>query len=377
VPEIPRTLVVTNDFPPRIGGVQQYVWNLVRHLPPDRVAVLAPNWPGWREHDASQPFPVHRRPTRFLWPTDHLARRVRAVAREHNAEVVLFGHGLPLALLAPALTRTGIPCVVLTHGAELWMARMPGTRELLRRALSRAREVTAVSDYTARSVRRALPSGVSLSILPPAVDADRFSPKTDGGALRERLRLHDRKVVLCVSRLVPRKGQDTLIRALPLVRRLVPEALLLIVGGGPYRPRLEELAGEAPPDSVVFTGEVDDEDLPPLYAASDVFAMPCRSRWGGLEVEGFGIVFLEASATGKAVVGGYSGGAAEAVVDQGTGLLVEGSEPKAVSVAVAKLLSHPALAGRFGAAGRARVESSFTWPARAAEMAAILRRAAG
>jgi phosphatidylinositol alpha-1,6-mannosyltransferase len=373
---IPRTLVVTNDFPPRVGGVQQYVWNLARELPADRLAVLAPNWPGWRAHDAEQPFPVHRWPSGFLWPTRDLSRRVRSLVREHQAEVVMFGHGIPLPLLGPALSAAGIPYVVLTHGMEAWAARTPVISSAMRGALGGAREVTAVSHHTARILRRFVPPEARLTVLHPAVDPHRFSPD-DGSLVRLRHGLESRAVVLCVSRLVPRKGQDVLIAAMPMVRRRVPDAVLLLVGDGPQRGRLEAAAADAPAGSVLFAGEVADAELPSHYSASDVFAMPCRSRWGGLEVEGFGIVFLEAAAAGRASVAGRSGGAGEAVVDQKTGLLVEGSEPKAVALAITRLLQDPGLRSRMGAAGRTLVEEGFTWPMRAAELAAILARAAG
>ena len=278
---VPKVLVVTNDFPPRVGGVQQYVWNIVSGLPADRVSVLAPNWPGGRAHDAGQPFPVHRWPSRFLWPTGQLARRVRALIREHDADVVLFGHGLPLPVLAPDLRANGVPSVILTHGAELWLARTPGAADLMRTAFAAAREVTAISRYVARELRALTPRHVRLSLLPPAVDPGRFSPSVDGSAVRARFELDRRRVVLCVSRLVPRKGQDTLIRAMSLVNRLVPDAALLIAGGGPYEPRLRKLAAEAPARSVIFAGEVSDEELPAYYSSCDVFAMPCRSRFAG------------------------------------------------------------------------------------------------
>ena len=374
---VPRTLVVTNDFPPRVGGVQQYVWNLVDRLPSDRVAVLAPNWSGWREHDAAQHFPVHRWPAKFLWPTGDLASRVRSLIREHDADVVLFGHGFPLAALGPGLAANGVPYVVLTHGAEVWMARAPGLAAGLRRSWSGARAVTGVSQYTARAIRPAVPTGVRTEVLWPGVDEKRFAPGVDGSPVRARHGLGDRPVILCVSRLVPRKGQDVLIRSMPVVRSLVPDAMLLLVGGGPYRTALEMLALQAPRGSVVFAGEVLDEELPAHYAACDLFAMPCRSRWGGMEVEGFGIVFLEAAATGKPVVAGRSGGAAEAIVDEETGLLVESNEPKAVGLAIAGLLGDPQAAGRMGEAGRARVEARFTWSGQAARLAKLLSDAAG
>jgi phosphatidylinositol alpha-1,6-mannosyltransferase len=373
--DVPRVLVVTNDFPPRVGGVQQYVWNLVRNLPPERVAVVAPNWPGWREHDQAQPFPVHRWPSSSLWPTPQLHARVWSAVQEHRAEVVLFGHGFPLPLLGPRLADRGIPYVVLTHGAEFWLARVPGAAAAMRRSFAGARAVTAISRYTAEALRPLMPPDKELSLVHPGVDVHRFSPDVDGSSVRARHGLEEGKVILCVSRLVPRKGQDVLVSGMDLVRGLAPEVRLLIVGDGPYRGRLEELARAAPPGSVVFVGQISDSELPAYYAACDVFAMPCRSRWGGLEVEGFGIVFLEAAASEKAVVAGRSGGAPDALVDQETGLLVEGREPKAVALAVASLLRAPEVAGRMGGAGRQRVEERFTWAGQTACLAEILSRA--
>jgi phosphatidyl-myo-inositol dimannoside synthase len=375
--DVPATLVVTNDFPPRVGGVQQYIHNLVRCLPSDRVAVLAPRWAGWRQFDSAQSFRVHRFPTTTLWPTREIGARTRSLIREVGAEVVLFGHGFPLALLGPDLERRGTPYLVATHGVEYWAARIPGARALLRRATRSASRVLAVSRYTARAIRTAVPPDVPISVLSPGVDTERFRPEVDGASVRRRHGLADRRVVACVSRLVRRKGQDVLIRALPAIRRRVPDACLLVVGGGPDRGRLESLASAAPGGTVVFAGEVLDEELPAYHAAADVFAMPCRSRVAGLEVEGFGMVFLEAAATGRAVVAGDSGGAAEAVVDGDTGLVVDGRHPGAVAEAVATLLADPVQAAAMGKAGRARVEGSFGWPGLTERLARHLCAAVG
>jgi phosphatidyl-myo-inositol dimannoside synthase len=358
--DVPRTLIVTNDFPPRVGGVQQYVWNAASHLPADRVAVVAPNWPGWREHDRALPFPVERFPTTFLWPSHDLLTRVRMAARAHRAEVVLFGHGLPLALLGP---RLDLPYVVATHGTEYWFALTPALHGLLRRAASRARRVLAVSRFTGRTIRTAVPQHVPVSLLPPGVDAERFRPGTPdaGDEIRRRHGIAPgRPLVVCVSRLVRRKGQDVLIDALPAIRRREPDAALLLVGGGPDWERLERLAAESL--TVTFAGEVSDDDLPAYHAAADVFAMPCRSRLAGLEVEGFGIVFLEAAAAGRPAVAGDSGGAAEAVRDGETGLVVDGRHPGQVAEAIGALLADPHRADAMGKAGRERVERLFTWP---------------
>ncbi len=246
----------------------------------------------------------------------------------------------------------------------------------MRRATSLASRVPVMcSDFIARRVRTAVPAHVPVSVLYPGADLEVFRPDLPTADLRERHGVGDRPLVVCVSRLVARKGQDVLIRAMPRIRRRVPEAVLLIVGGGPYLPTLERLAAEAPAGSVLFSGQVSEEDLPRYYAAGDVFAMPCRSRLGGLEVEGWGNVFIEAAACGRPVVVGDSGGAREALVDGETGVLVDGTDVDRVADAVADLLADPSRAAAMGAAGRARVERDHAWPRIAARLAGWLREA--
>ncbi len=376
--DVPRTLVVTNDYPPRVGGVQRVLHGLVRQLPPDRVAVLSPSWPGWEAFDAGEPYQIFRQPERFLWPGPGVGRRVRAAVRDFGAQVVLFGDAFPLALLGPGLARRGTPYLVGAHGVDYWLSLVSGAHAAYRFATSWAsRVVVMCSRFVARVVRTAVPEGVPVSVLRPGVDLERFRPDLPGQPVRARHGLGARPVVVCVSRLVPRKGQDVLIRALPRVRARVPEAALLIVGDGPDRRRLEGLAREAPPGSVVFAGEVAEDELPRYYAAGDVFAMPCRTRAGGLEVEGLGLVFLEASACGRPVVAGGSGGAPEAVVDGVTGLVVDGRDVEGVAAAVGDLLAEPERATAMGRAGRGWVERGFGWPRAAEVLAQWLREAAG
>jgi len=375
--DVPRTLVVTNDYPPRLGGIQRTLEALVRRMPPERVAVWCPSAEGAEAYDAGQPYRVFRQPERFLWPTPEVARRVGAAAEEHGAEVVLFGATYPLALLGPRLARAGLPYLAAAHGFEYWLSIAPGTHALVRRATGRAARVTVLcSAFIARVVRTAVPEHVPVSVVYPGADTAVFRPDLTTQDLRERHGLGDRPVVVCVSRLVPRKGQDVLIRAMPHIRRRVPEAVLVIVGDGPYRPKLEAMAAElAPEGSVVFTGAVSEEELPRYYRLGEVFAMPCRTRLGGLEVEGWGNVFIEAAACGRPVVVGDSGGARESLVPGETGLLVDGRRVPEVAEAVASLLADPETAERMGRAGRARVERAFTWERAAAELAAYLRRA--
>lgn len=373
--EVPKTLVVTNDFPPRVGGVQRFVHSLARGLPPERVTVLAPGGEGSEAFDRGEPYEIVRETGGFLWPTPGLTSRIELLARARAVDVVLFGSPIPLGLAGPALARRGVPYLTLAHGLEYWMSLMPGARAALRRATSRASAVLACSRAVARIVRTAVPADVPVAVFPPGVDPDRFRPDLPTGGFRKELGLDDRPLVTCVSRLVARKGQDTLILAMPEIRRRVPDTTLLLVGGGSGRGRLDRLASRVPGESIRFAGELPEDRLPLAYAAGDVFAMPCRSRLGGLEVEGWGMVFVEAAACGLPVVAGDSGGAKEAILDQETGLLVDGRSPTEVAEAVAGLLSDPERARLMGKAGRERVLRDLTWSVATDRLVRWLRKA--
>jgi phosphatidylinositol alpha-1,6-mannosyltransferase len=248
---------------------------------------------------------------------------------------------------------------------------------LLRHATSRATRVPVLcSAFIARTVRTAVPRSVPVSVLYPGADVTRFRPDLATDDIRETLGVGARPLIVCVSRLVARKGQDTLIRAMPAIRRRVPDAALAIVGGGPGEDRLRSMAAELPTGVVAFSGQVAEDDLPRYYAAGDVFAMPCRTRLGGLEVEGWGNVFIEAAACGKPVVVGDSGGARESLVDGETGLLVDGTRVEMVADAVGSLLADPERARAMGTAGRERVLRAHTWPAIAERLASWLGEAA-
>ncbi len=374
--EVPRTLLVTNDYPPRVGGIQRTLEALVRCLPPDRVAVLCPNAEGGEAFDEAAPYVVYRQPEGFLWPLPVVRRRLHEAVGSFGAEVVLFGAVYPLALLGPSLAETGTPYLAAAHGFEYWLSIAPGTHALVRRATSRAARVPVMcSAFIARVVRTAVPDDVPVSVMYPGADLEAFRPDLPYEDLTELHGVADRPLIICVSRLVARKGQDVLIRAMPEIRRAVPDASLLIVGGGPDRDRLERLAADAPDGSVAFAGQVSEGDLPRYYRAGNVFAMPCRSRLGGLEVEGWGNVFVEAAACARPVVVGDSGGARESLMPGETGLLVNGSDVSEVAGAVGSLLADPERADAMGRAGRERVERAFGWSRAAEQLAGWLREA--
>jgi phosphatidyl-myo-inositol dimannoside synthase len=374
---LPRTLLVTNDFPPRVGGIQRTLEALWSELPADRVAVFAPSWQGAAGYDAAAAFPIIREPGTFVWPTPEVARRIDRAIDELGTEVVLFGDALPLAVLGPRLARRGVPYLVAAHGFDHWSSTVPGSHALMRYMTSRASRVPVMcSRFIARTVRTAVPRRVPVSVLYPGADLARFRPDLPTEDLRERYGLRGRPLVVCVSRLVARKGQDVLIRAMPEIRRRAPGAALLIVGCGPAEAGLRALAERAPAGSVLFAGQVEEDELPRHYALGDVFAMPCRTRLGGFEVEGWGNVFIEAAACARPVVVGDSGGARESLVDGETGLLVDGRRIDRVAAAVGDLLAEPARASRMGAAGRARAERDHDWSTIADTLAGWLSAAA-
>jgi phosphatidylinositol alpha-1,6-mannosyltransferase len=432
----PRVLIVTNDFPPRSGGIQSFVHALASRLPAETVTVYAPSWDGAAAFDSRQPFRVVRHPGSLMLPVPRVARRAARILTEYGCDTVLFGAAAPLGLLAPALRRAGAQRIVaLTHGHEAGWAALPGARTLLHRIGDQVDVVTYLGEYFRVRLASALSAEAAARMvrLAPGVDTAAFRPGAGGAEIRERLGLGDRPIVVCVSRMVPRKGQDTLIRAWPQVlaaaERKVPapvalvsalrpgrharassasvpaqrqggrprraaghagpslpaqrqgsgpggpgaaagearpslpgHPVLLLVGDGPYRAELGRLAQRVGvSDSVVFTGPVPWEELPAYYDAGNVFAMPCRTRRKGLDVEGLGIVYLEASAAGLPVIGGDSGGAPDAILDDETGHVIPGRDVAAVADRLIELLSDPAAAAAMGSRGLAWVDREWRW----------------
>ena len=365
-----RHLLVTNDFPPKVGGIQTYLWELWRRLPPDSCAVLTTAHPGGAAFDGTQPFRIERAPQAVLWPTPALARRIDALAAEMDAAFVVVDPALPLGILGPWLTR---PYVVVAHGAEVAVpGRLPAVASALRRVLRDSSGAVAAGGYVAAELRRVARRPLPIAVVPPGVDTTRFVPvaPTDRPAIRARLGLPgDGPLVANVGRLVPRKGTDVLVEAAALLRRSHPDLTVAVAGDGRDRSRLEHLSRRhrAP---VRFLGRVADGDLPDVYAAADVFAAPNRTRWAGLEQEGFGIVFLEAAACGVPQVAGNNGGAPEAVLHAETGLLVdEPGDPAAVAAAVARLLDGDGERARMGECARQRAVQLFGYDALAGRLA--------
>ncbi|HUC33465.1 MAG TPA: glycosyltransferase family 4 protein, partial [Ilumatobacteraceae bacterium] len=324
--------------------------------------VLTSPYRGADEFDAEQAFEIARTREPVLLPHPWMVRRIDEMAREVGADLIVLDPAVPLGIVGPSLQ---LPYDVVLHGAEVTVpGRLPGSRQTLAYVLRRARHIVAAGGYPAAEAEHAAGCTLPVTVVPPGVDVDRFTPLDDGE--RAAARAHfglpvDAELVVSISRLVPRKGFDTAIRAAALLRSSRPSLVLAISGGGRDERRLKALADQlhAP---VRFLGRVPNDDLPKLYGCADVYAMLCRNRWGGLEQEGFGIVFLEAAACGVPQVAGNSGGAAEAVEDGVSGLVVrKPDDPRAVATAFEQLLDDPAAARRMGAAGRARAVREFSY----------------
>lgn len=372
-----KHILVTNDFPPKIGGIQSLLWEWWRRLPADRFAVLTSPYQGAAEFDAEQPFRIERVREPVLLPHPPMIRRVHEFAADFGADLVVLDPAVPLGLIGPSLR---LPYDVVVHGAEVTIpGRLPGSRQALGRVLRNARHVIAAGGYPAAEAERAAGRALHTTIVPPGVDIERFRPLSDGEriAARERLGLPvDARLVLGLSRLVPRKGFDTAVRAVARMRRTHPDVLLLIAGGGRDDGRLRRLAAEldAP---VRFLGRVDHDDLPLLHGCVDVFTMLCRNRWAGLEQEGFGIVFVEAAACGVPQIAGDSGGAAEAVADGETGYVVPNPGRPDTAVAdtverLRRLLDDETLRRSMAEASRRRVEREFSYDVLAARLGTAL-----
>jgi len=372
-------LLVTNDFPPKVGGIQVYLWELWRRLDPATYAVLTasshPDAAAFDAEQAARGIRIERVPSRVLLPTPGLVRRIRAAAERVGADLVVLDPAVPLGLVGP---RLGIPYAVLLHGAEVAIpGRLPGSRSALAHVVRGADLVVSAGGYPAAEARRAvrrrgMPPVVEV---PPGVDLQRFAPLDEGARAVARADLGlpaGGPLVVSVSRLVPRKGMDVLVDAAALLAPRFPDLTVAIAGRGRDAERLAGRVAESGAP-VRLLGGVSDADLPRLVGAADVFAMLCRNRWLGLEQEGFGIVFLEAAAAGVPQVAGASGGAGEAVEDGVTGILVRRpTEAADVARAIARLVDDPALARSMGEAARRRAVASFDYDLLAPRLAASL-----
>lgn len=368
-----KHLLVTNDFPPKIGGIQSLLWEWWRRLPSESFAVLTSPHSGAQEFDAQQPYRIERTREPVLLPHPLMVRRINSMAKDFGADFVVLDPALPLGLVGPSLN---LPYMVVLHGAEVTVpGRLPMSKQILGHVLRGATHVIAAGGYPAAEGEHAAGRKLPVTIVPPGVDTDRFSPLTPQERLSARHKFgfsESDEIVLGVSRLVPRKGFDTVIRAIASLAPSRPNLKLVIASTGRDEDRLKKLAQElhAP---VTFLGRVDNEDLPALYGCADIFSMMCRNRWGGLEQEGFGIVFVEAASCGVPQIAGNSGGAAEAVLNNVTGYVLDEPENHEVlAEKISHILNEPGLRASMALASRERALSGFTYDILSARLGEVL-----
>jgi len=375
-----KILCITNDFGPRAGGIETFVIGLIERLPKNSVIVYTSSQVGSEPFDQAwlknYGVEVIRDQSRTLLPSLRVGRAVRALARERAITRVFFGAAAPLALLSHGLRRAGVERIVaLTHGHEVWWAKLWPFSVLMRRIGLGVDHLTYLGEFTRRNIAKPLSQRAQSAMvkIAPGIDTNHFAPHSGATKLRNDLALSEKKVIVSVGRLVHRKGQDTLVEALPMILREVPDAHLLFVGEGPRRVFMQKRAKKLGVTShITFIGRIQYRDLPQYICVGDIFAMPSRSRLAGLEVEGLGIVYLEASACGIAVIGGTSGGAPDAVIDGQTGIVVDGKSESDVARAAIKLLKNPELAKQMGARGRQWIIDEWQWDRWATEFNSLL-----
>ncbi len=375
-----KILCITNDFGPRAGGIETFVIGLIERLPKNSVVVYTSSQPdsavfdrAWMENYGVL---VIRDKSKVLLPTPRVSKAVRKILRREPITTVFFGAAAPLGLLSHGLRRAGAERIVaLTHGHEVWWAKVWPFSWAMRRIGNGVDNLTYLGDFTRSQISRALTESAAIAMvkIAPGIDTDHFAPHVDAQALRVELGFSEKKVIVSVGRLVHRKGQDTLVESMPQILSQIPDAHLLFIGEGPYKDYLVKRAVELKvSDAISFIGRIQYAELPRYICVGDIFAMPSRSRLAGLEVEGLGIVYLEASACGLAVVGGKSGGAPDAVLEGETGFAVDGTSVQAVADAVIDLLKNPERASQMGARGRQWIIDEWRWEIWAKKFAQLL-----
>ena len=367
--DLSKTLCITNDFGPRAGGIETFVVGLIQRMPQNSVIVYTASQAGAAAFDAmwqrDYGVEVIRDSAKVLLPSFRVGRNVRKLVQDRNIKSVFFGAAAPLALLAPGLRAAGVRRIVaLTHGHEVWWSRLwPFTIAIAR--IGRAVDaLTYLGEFTGGEISKALDSNSAAKLvrIAPGIDTEHFTSRSDAKELRESLGLGSKKVIVSVGRLVHRKGQDVLIESMPEIIKSIDDVHLLLIGEGPYKKELEKrIKNLGLANRVTFVGRVQYADLPRYICVGDVFAMPSRSRLAGLEVEGLGIVYLEASACGLPVIGGISGGAPDAVLQGETGFSVDGRSAHEVAEAIVRVLADKELAQRLGARGRQWIIEQWQW----------------
>ena len=364
-----KILCITNDFGPRAGGIETFVIGLIERAPKDTVVVYTSSQGDTEAYDQAwlTDFGVEviRDRARILLPSLRVSRNINKLVRDRKIKKAFFGAAAPLAIMSKGLRRNGVKKIVaLTHGHEVWWAKLWPFSWAIAFIGRNVDHLTYLGNFTRGEIAKSLSDEAKAAMvkIAPGIDTEHFKPTNSAHELRSQLGLDKKKVIVSVGRLVHRKGQDVILSALPQVLKLHPDAHLLLVGEGPYRAHLEKLVSKLDlQNATTFIGRIQYRDLPRYICAGDIFVMPSRSRLAGLEVEGLGIVYLEASACGLPVIAGKSGGAPDAVHEAVTGVTVDGTSISEVAEAIIKMFDDPANSKAMGEAGRSWIYDNWRW----------------
>lgn len=362
-----RVLLVTNDLGPRAGGIETFILGLLSQLDGSDCVIYTSAQEGSEAFDQklNQDFGVVvvRDRGKVLLPTPRVNRSVLQVMKENESEIIWFGAAMPLGWMSGYLKRNGAKRIVsLTHGHEVWWAKVRPFSWILKQSTRSIDVLTYLGEFTRKAITPSVSKNCQLVQIAPGISLEHFSPGKKSETLVSELHLNNKQVIVSVGRLVHRKGQDQLLRALPAVLAIHPDVVLIFVGVGPRRKKLDQLVTQYKvSDYVRFVGRIQYAELPAYFRLADLFVMPSRSRFAGLEVEGLGIVYLEASASGIPVIAGASGGAPDAVLDGKTGVTIDGTNVSAIADAINDLLDHPSRMQEMGAAGRLWTTENWSW----------------
>jgi phosphatidylinositol alpha-1,6-mannosyltransferase len=376
-----KILCITNDFGPRAGGIETFVIGLIERAPKGSIIVYTSAQGDTTTYDQGwlRDFGVEviRDSSKILLPSPRVIRSVKKVIARDSIKQVFFGAAAPLGVMARGLRKKGVVNIVaLTHGHEVWWAKLWPFSSAISFIGNSVDHLTYLGDFTKNEISKALSSKARSKLvkIAPGIDTDHFAPDPTSAQLRKDLGLVDKKVIVSVGRLVHRKGQDILIQSMPAVLAKHPTAHILMVGEGPYRKDLTKMVEKLKLiDAVTFIGRIQYKELPRYICAGDIFVMPSRSRLAGLEVEGLGIVYLEASSCALPVIAGRSGGAPDAVDEGVTGFSVDGTSTLEVSKAIIKLFDDPVKAKEMGQAGRRWIIDKWRWEIWSKEFNSLFR----
>lgn len=370
-----RTLLLTQFFPPEKGGIQNYLYNICKNLPSDKTFVFSstPHKKEILEFDQSQPFKIYRNNSQEIYQKLHLTslsiyKETSKIVKENNIEKIFLGHFyIPYVITALILKKfKNIPYTIFTHGLEILETKnSPKSSYILKLCLKNAQNIIVTTDYLKNKIINKyynLDLNKKIIKVPPGVNSGFFQPNLNTSSLKNKLDLKNKKIIFTCGRLVKRKNHQLVIKALPEILKKIPNAIYLIAGIGPEEKQLKKQVEELNLENQVkFLGEIKNKDLPLYYNLADIFCMPSLYNEETGDIEGFGMVFIEAQACGTPTIGSNTGGIPDAIRNNIDGFLIDPKSSQDLASKIIKLLLDPELANKIGKAGREKVVTEHNW----------------